>query len=233
MWQLLAKYEICELPVRVSAICAGEGVELYSYQKAAGLIDSLRLRELVTGNDGLAFCLKERRIILFDSSCSEARQRFTVAHELGHFLLGHVTELTGTDGLQRHMQGEKETQANIFASRLLAPLCVLWGMDIASAGELQAVCNISAEVAQYRYNRLCLIRQRNEERGARTGQGVLLSSGYERAVYRSFRPFIENYRASFEPSARSASSSAMPLATSSSDSMPTLGAPTRAAAGTK
>jgi Zn-dependent peptidase ImmA (M78 family) len=54
------------------------------------------------------------------------RQRFTLAHELGHYSLGHkertYTEYTQTPGKER---SNLETEANEFAAELLMPLAVI------------------------------------------------------------------------------------------------------------
>jgi Zn-dependent peptidase ImmA (M78 family) len=50
------------------------------------------------------------------------RQRFTVAHELGHILLGHNNRSRVID---YNSKDTNEQQANIFASELLAPLQML------------------------------------------------------------------------------------------------------------
>lgn len=54
------------------------------------------------------------------------RQRFTLAHELGHYSLGHkeraYTEYVQTPGKER---SNLETEANEFAAELLMPLAVI------------------------------------------------------------------------------------------------------------
>ena len=64
---------------------------------------------------------------------NEARKRFTLAHELGHFLLGHSEYMSGETCLESSLDSEKqidvgikdvmrmEWQANQFASYLLLP----------------------------------------------------------------------------------------------------------------
>ncbi len=48
------------------------------------------------------------------------RQRFTIAHELGHFMLGHGSGMCKDDGVIRGR--DKEFHANHFAAELLMPL---------------------------------------------------------------------------------------------------------------
>jgi predicted transcriptional regulator len=53
---------------------------------------------------------------------SERRDRFTIAHELGHYFLHYrLPEVTGVGRFYRGEQNPIETQANVFASALLMP----------------------------------------------------------------------------------------------------------------
>lgn len=75
--------------------------------------------------------LVKKEIILNPHGCgSIERYRFTLAHEIGHFVLGHSEylqrEVTQTDNLHgfenfRHDIKRLEFQANYFASALLMP----------------------------------------------------------------------------------------------------------------
>lgn len=53
---------------------------------------------------------------------STARDRFTIAHELGHYFLHYrLPELSGEQGFGRGDRNRAETEANVFASCLLMP----------------------------------------------------------------------------------------------------------------
>jgi hypothetical protein len=60
--------------------------------------------------------------VVVNSSIPQVRQRFTVAHELGHLVLGHRFSGLG----DRHRTFTAEKLANIYASELLAPTDRLW-----------------------------------------------------------------------------------------------------------
>ena len=77
-----------------------------------------------------------------------------------------------------------EQAANVFASRLLAPACVLWGCNMQSAAEIAQLCGISQTAAEFRWERLQLLYQR----------GKFLTSPLERQVYAQFRPYIDAHR---------------------------------------
>lgn len=67
------------------------------------------------------------RAIGVNKAFAEARRRFSIAHELGHFLLGHGdfadSEKTFEDGSYNYLdpQNRQETEANEFAAELLMP----------------------------------------------------------------------------------------------------------------
>lgn len=62
---------------------------------------------------------KEKKIIGVNQNHHPVRQRFTLAHELGHFLLGHDDNDFIDDRFDRSSPNERE--ANLFASYLLMP----------------------------------------------------------------------------------------------------------------
>lgn len=45
---------------------------------------------MVQKTEGLTFFVGETPVILYDDTPSPQRIRFTIAHELGHLVLGHV-----------------------------------------------------------------------------------------------------------------------------------------------
>ena len=74
-----------------------------------------------------------------------------------------------------------EQAANRFAADLLAPACVLWGLDLHQAEDIARVCKISIQAAQFRAERMEILYQRNK----------FLLHPLERAVYRQFEPYIK------------------------------------------
>lgn len=67
----------------------------------------------VTQMDKQGFCM-----ILYKKGMSEVRQRFTVAHEIGHIALEHIT----FDGSSSQFSGKsQEKEADEFAGQLLIP----------------------------------------------------------------------------------------------------------------
>ena len=124
-------------------------------------------------------------IIVYEDTDPPARIRFTIAHELGHILLGH--EISAGFGHYRRIYGNKpanETQADEFAVRLLAPACVLWALNATTPEEIAEVCEISRTAAQYRAKRMAVLMQRN----------AFLMHPLEKQLYTTFLPWIEQQK---------------------------------------
>ena len=176
-WRILIKNRVSSLPVSVEKICRGERVRLLSYKKGEKLIKKLGLEDNLAGNDAFSI----GRVIFYDDKKPIARQRFSIAHELGHIVL-HGSLIDGD---------ADEREADVFASRLLAPLCVLHFLNVESAREISELCGISTPAAQMRFERLCDIRERDNYMRERTGHGCFLISSLERRVYKNFKKYID------------------------------------------
>ncbi|MEV5408859.1 ImmA/IrrE family metallo-endopeptidase [Thermopolyspora sp. NPDC052614] len=83
----------------------------------------IAVSELPNGFDGLACSNKQAWLILVGTSAVPSRQRFTLAHELGHVLAGDDQGLLMDADIydQRHRQHASETRANAFATAFLLP----------------------------------------------------------------------------------------------------------------
>ena len=77
-----------------------------------------------------------------------ARDRFTLCHELGHFLL-HTPERVSFARGEVPTYMDPEWQANVFAGELMAPYELVKNM---SACEIAEKCGMSLAAAQVQYN---------------------------------------------------------------------------------
>ena len=189
-WQILIHNKITSLPVSVSKICERENIRLLTYGEGAPIIEQARLENNVIGNDAFSM----RRMIFYDDTKPPSRQRFSIAHEIGHIILHNPT---GATVLNREMSPNDdplEFEANIFASRLLAPLCVLHLLNVRAPEEISELCNISLIAARIRYERLRVIRKRDRDRRECGERGCFLLSPLEREVYRNFASYVEKYK---------------------------------------
>lgn len=182
-WKILLDCGIDRLPVDLNVIRDQLGVRIVSYKDAKALIQRRNLTALTVQTDGLTFYAGTEPVILYSEVCSPERIRFTIAHELGHIVLRHVAPGSITTKNREPSPGDsqQETAANQFAARLLAPACVLWGLELHTADEIAAACRISKKAAQFRAERMKILYARNK----------FLSSPLEHKLYQRFVPFME------------------------------------------
>lgn len=189
-WQILIHNKISSLPVSVSKICERENIRLLTYREGAPIIEQARLENNVIGNDAFSM----RRMVFYDDTKPPSRQRFSIAHEIGHIILHNPTSATVLNREMSPNDDPLESEANIFASRLLAPLCVLHLLNVRTPEEISELCNISLIAARIRYERLCVIRNRDRDMRDKNGYGCFLLSRLEREVCGNFSAYIEKNR---------------------------------------
>jgi len=170
-WKILIDLEIKELPVKPGAICKALGIPIKFYAPT-------------DGNDGMSFFVEQTPVIMVSNKVQLPRQRFTAAHELGHILLGHVGKYELVNREPDPMDTPIEQAANVFASRLLAPACVLWGCGVWTPDAIMRLCDISRQASEFRSERMENLLQRNK----------FLLSPLERQVYRQFGDYIATHK---------------------------------------
>lgn len=174
-WQVLIDYNINSLPINVASIATSAGVKI--------LKNSI-VQKLTNGEIGTSVLSGDKWYIIYDDTMSKERARFTIAHELGHIFLGHPLKDVHHAQTIDTDKPRIETDADIFASRLLAPACVLWGLNLHTPEEIKEVCNISYQAAELRANRMRELYKRNK----------FLTSPLERQVYNNFADYIKQHK---------------------------------------
>lgn len=183
-WEILINEGVTALPVKTGELCRSLGIKVVAHDGEIGAC-----------GDGQSTLLNGKPIIAVNVCTSFERQRFTVAHEIGHILLGHVGEFGLVNREPSPNDNPVEQEANIFASRLLAPACVLWALDIHSADEIAELCKISKTAATFRAERMRVLYEREKQFLNEKGKSCFLISPLERRVFEQFKEFIGERRA--------------------------------------
>lgn len=100
---------------------------------------------LSRNQNGLAVLSKGKFYIIYNEKDNLQERRFTAAHEIGHILLGHLFS-TPTSQQEKEI---REQEADIFAAFLLAPVCVIQALKLQTPKEIQSVCNMPYQYAQW------------------------------------------------------------------------------------
>lgn len=176
-WHCLLDAGITELPVSVTKIAQHFEVNIIKNSVHPWLEPS---------QSGISFQAEDGTwVVVYDDSDAIGRKRFTIAHELGHILLGHPLR----EGEQHTRvfikeRPQVETEADMFAARILSPDCVLWALDLHTAEEIMERCQISYTAAQIRAERMKILYARQ----------MFLTSPIERKVFEAFKPWIDEQK---------------------------------------
>ncbi len=129
------------LPISLTEVCRDGNVELY-----------------FSDLDGIAACYMERhgkQLILVNDTASRERQRFSIAHELGHYALNHGAMMfTMTVEKIPLRPPQCEADANRFAAELLMPKQKLMRYGILTAKQISSICGVSLQTATIRAREL-------------------------------------------------------------------------------
>jgi len=114
--RLLRRHGPPVLPIDVKGIAQTEGLPV-TFHDLEDRVSGMLVRE------------EDSAVMAVNVNHHENRQRFTIAHELGHFLLHEETPTVFVDDLMVHFRSERtvkrfdprEAQANEFAACLLMP----------------------------------------------------------------------------------------------------------------
>ncbi len=148
--KVLAEHWDGTLPVRPEAIARAMGAEVYLADGMGNLSGQFDVR------DG-------KPEITINAQESKLRQRFTAAHELGHFVLDHGTSFRDTASsfsLRNH--NHLEVAANQFAAELLMPApavnAAISRVGVHNIKQLAALFAVSEVAMEYRLKNLKWLR---------------------------------------------------------------------------
>lgn len=181
-WQILLDSKVDRLPIDIDTVCRTLDIRVLSYDAGAEIIERAHLYRAVRDTNGLTFYLRDAPVILFNERQEVRQIMFTLAHELGHIILKHVGpgDVTAAHQGAEWNASRQEMAANQFAARLMAPACVLWGLNVHTAEKIMELCQITRPAAEYRARRMAALYERKK----------FLTSPVERELYQQFSPYI-------------------------------------------
>lgn len=187
-WRTLLKFEVCSLPVDVEAIAGKLGIEILSRPEG-------QEEGFLPGSAAVTLRKGGRFQVLMQKGLSYSRYRFALAHELGHIILQHpmtrlpdgaltFTGLENAGDVMAEPKDDSDTDADMFAIRLLAPACVLHSLHMETKECIAALCGLPEGAAALRAERMALLDHRN-------AYGI---HPLEKQVQKQFAPFIRTKR---------------------------------------
>lgn len=228
-WRALLRLEEKRLPVDTEALARRVGVTVHPFPDGK---QEPRLAALIQkAGGGKCVSLRIRgawHVFLREDRLDEAGRRFSLAHELGHLLLGHETRALApgvrafcsrenAGDLMEDPDSPEECAADIFAIRLLAPACLLHELHIDMPGGIMRLCGLPPRAAALRGERMELLNRRDS----------FYAHPLERQVRDAFLPFLTESRRD------GASVPLFPPPAAPPVSRPVLSAPVRAEAAPK
>lgn len=144
-YQLLAKNIAFSLATNVFAIVEvllGD-CKILTYSQACFLY-GYRLEMLLEVSEfGFSIVSGEKRVILYNETVPLGSIRFTIAHEIGHAVLGHTDEHDPAN----------EKEANCFARNLLCPIPIVYGLGIDTVNDYVDAFNVTERMAYVSYDK--------------------------------------------------------------------------------
>lgn len=150
-WHFLVSNHVNYLPVNLEQIAERNNWHLLEYNDHKNL--AVALDKFINEKDGWTSFYKNCIFIFYRRSNNLGRQRFTIAHEYGHITLKHYDKI---------FDKNCEHEANMFAARILMPICVLKECDANTVEKIIQLCQVSYSAACFRLKRLNLLGQRNK-----------------------------------------------------------------------
>lgn len=146
--RLLKAHGIEAPPVEVEQIASMLGIRV-QFEPAEDELSGFLLRDLN----------RQKAVIGVNDRHSDNRKRFTIAHELGHYLLHEQEKLhvdrqfriNWRDGTSKKGESEEEKEANLFAAELLMPVhFIQQDLSEAEAFDLESDATINELAEAYK-----------------------------------------------------------------------------------
>ena len=176
-WLFLINNDVSRLPLDIEQISRQNDWILLLFEDNIEVATALNNGNANMDCDGLTCIYKNKIFIIYKRFNNIGRWRFTMAHEFGHITLLHLDKLANN---------QYEREANMFAARVLMPMCVIKECGAYTPAAISNLCGVSLTAATYRAERLQMLLARQK----------FYTSPYEVKVLRQFKKFIKQNRRS-------------------------------------
>ncbi|SHF61135.1 protein of unknown function [Desulforamulus putei DSM 12395] len=157
--QFIKDTGICMLPIDPFKIYKEFDWALFSckeIEELKGKDDLLLLKIRKEKADAITF--RDRQtgtyITVYEENNLPERIRWTLAHEIAHIKLDHLTDFNETcmsrGGISAQQYKVLEREANIFAAEFLSPMALLVLLEATQSDQIISYCQISKEAADHR-----------------------------------------------------------------------------------
>lgn len=130
---------ITSFPIHCFQLLELYGFKLYSYTEVKKRAPELYILCSQCSDD--AFIDKNTGTVIYNNTLTAGRIRFSLMHELGHHVLGHIGE-----------EADLETEANYFASHLLAPRMAIHYAGCKNFKDVARCFDLTYEASAYAFD---------------------------------------------------------------------------------
>lgn len=140
-YELLIEQDLLEIPVNLNKLIYlhRRNIRLMTYSQMAARFSMTvsEYKTLAPSEFGFTMKNDSRNYILYNEEKGYCTNRFTIAHEIGHIMLGHKIDDSVT-----------EREANCFARNLLCPIPVIDSFNISNIDDYMGWFHISDLMAE-------------------------------------------------------------------------------------
>ena len=140
--RILSVFRECEVnsfPLDCVGLINKYGYRVFTYQELKSKSPELYEMCITCSDD--TFRDMATKTVAYNTEALKRRVYFSLAHELGHIVLGHLAETPKT-----------EAEANFFASNLLAPRMAIHYSNCKNEADVARIFEVSCEAAQYAFD---------------------------------------------------------------------------------
>ena len=188
--EIYIKHKIHSFPIDINNIICSIKTYRIKILSYSTVMEKYKLTEeevscMLTSEDGCSVTNRDKHVIYYNDlgKFPYGRIRWTIAHELGHILCGHFrnnkTKVSQRELLTDEEYGLMESEANYFASLLLAHPEVLAKINVNNSYEIETFCELSTEASKNTFKNL------------KTWKQYELSIGSDKDIAVNFQEYID------------------------------------------